>query len=48
MIASNEIPANRRVDCDTRVAMMGPDGEKMNTKYGETLEGGLAVSLTLG
>ena len=46
-IASNEIPANRRVDFDTTVAAMALTAKKMNSKYKETLEGGLAVSLTL-
>jgi len=47
MIASNEIPANRRVDFDTTVAAMALTAKEMNSKYKETSEGGLAVSLTL-
>ena len=47
MIASNEIPTNRRVDFDTTVAAMALTAKKMNSKYKKTLEGGLAVSLTL-
>ena len=47
MIASNEIPTNRRVDFDTTVAAMALTAKKMNSKYKQTLEGGLAVSLTL-
>ena len=44
MIASNEIPANRRVDFDTTVAAMALTAKEMNSKYKETSEGGLAVS----
>jgi L-serine dehydratase len=47
MIASNEIPADRRVDFDTTVAAMALTAKEMNAKYKETSEGGLAVSLTL-
>lgn len=47
MIASNEIPANRRVDFDTTVEAMALTAREMNTKYKETSEGGLAVSLVL-
>jgi L-serine dehydratase len=47
MIASNEIPANRRVDFDTTVTAMALTAKEMNSKYKETSEGGLAVSLTL-
>ena len=47
MIASNEIPANRRVDFDTTVNAMALTAREMNTKYKETSEGGLAVSLVL-
>jgi L-serine dehydratase len=47
MIASNEIPANRRVDFDTTVSAMALTAREMNSKYKETSEGGLAVSLTL-
>jgi L-serine dehydratase len=47
MIASNEIAANRRVDFDTTVAAMALTAKEMNSKYKETSEGGLAVSLTL-
>jgi L-serine dehydratase len=47
MIASNEIPANRRVDFDTTVSAMALTAKEMNSKYKETSEGGLAVSLTL-
>jgi L-serine dehydratase len=47
MIASNEVPANRRVDFDTTVAAMALTAKEMNSKYKETSEGGLAVSLVL-
>jgi Serine dehydratase alpha chain len=47
MIASNEIPTNRRVDFDTTVAAMALTAKEMNSKYKETSEGGLAVSVTL-
>jgi L-serine dehydratase len=47
MIASNEIPINRRVDFDTTVEAMALTAKEMNAKYKETSEGGLAVSLVL-
>jgi L-serine dehydratase len=47
MIASNEIPANRRVDFDTTVGAMALTAKEMNSKYKETSEGGLAVSVVL-
>ena len=47
MIASNEIPADRRVDFDTTVTAMALTAKEMNTKYKETSEGGLAVSVVL-
>jgi L-serine dehydratase len=47
MIASNEIPVNRRVDFDTTVEAMALTAREMNSKYKETSEGGLAVSLVL-
>jgi L-serine dehydratase len=47
MIASNEIPANRRLDFDTTVSAMALTAKEMNTKYKETSEGGLAVSVVL-
>jgi L-serine dehydratase len=47
LIASNEIPANRRVDFDSCVAAMALTAKDMNSKYKETSEGGLAVSVTL-
>jgi L-serine dehydratase len=47
MIASNEIPENRRVDFDSTVSAMALTAKEMNSKYKETSEGGLAVSVTL-
>jgi L-serine dehydratase len=47
MIASNEIPSNRRVDFDTTVNAMALTAKEMNAKYKETSEGGLAVSVVL-
>ncbi len=47
MIASNEIPADRRLDFDTTVDAMALTAREMNTKYKETSEGGLAVSVVL-
>jgi L-serine dehydratase len=47
MIASNEVPTNRRVDFDTTVNAMALTAKEMNSKYKETSEGGLAVSLVL-
>jgi L-serine dehydratase len=47
LIASNEIPAARRVDFDTTMTAMALTAKEMNSKYKETSEGGLAVSLTL-
>ncbi len=47
MIASNEIPVDRRVDFDTTVAAMALTAKEMNSKYKETSEGGLAVAVTL-
>jgi hypothetical protein len=47
VIATNEIPAHRRVDFDTTVAAMALTAKEMNAKYKKTSEGGLAVSVTL-
>jgi L-serine dehydratase len=47
VIATNEVPAHRRVDFDTTVAAMALTAKEMNAKYKETSEGGLAVSVTL-
>ena len=47
MIATNEIPTARRVDFDTTVSAMALTAKEMNSKYKETSEGGLAVSVVL-
>jgi L-serine dehydratase len=47
IIASNEMPADRRVDFDTTVEAMALTAREMSSKYKETSEGGLAVSVTL-
>jgi len=47
LIAKNEVPANRRVDFDSTVQALAITAKEMNSKYKETSEGGLAVSLTL-
>jgi L-serine dehydratase len=47
LIASNEIPANRRLDFDTTMNAMALTAREMNSKYKETSEGGLAVSVVL-
>jgi L-serine dehydratase len=46
-IASEEIPEERRVDLDTTISAMDLTAKEMNSKYKETSEGGLAVSLVL-
>jgi len=46
-IASDEIPEERRVDLDTTIAAMALTAREMNSKYKETSEGGLAVSVVL-
>lgn len=47
MIARSEIPAHRRLDFDTTVTAMALTAKEMNSKYKETSEGGLAVSVVL-
>jgi L-serine dehydratase len=47
LIAKNEIPANRRVDLDSTITALAITAKEMNSKYKETSEGGLAVSLVL-
>jgi len=47
LIAKNEIPANRRLDLDTTITALALTAKEMNSKYKETSEGGLAVSVTL-
>jgi L-serine dehydratase len=46
-IASEENPSERRVDLDTTIAAMALTAKEMNSKYKETSEGGLAVSVVL-
>jgi len=46
-IASEENPTERRVDLDTTVDAMALTAKEMNSKYKETSEGGLAVSVVL-
>jgi L-serine dehydratase len=46
-IASEEVPEERRVDLDTTIAAMALTAREMNSKYKETSEGGLAVSVVL-
>jgi L-serine dehydratase len=46
-IASEEVPEKRRVDLDTTIAAMALTAKEMNSKYKETSEGGLAVSVVL-
>jgi len=46
-IASGEMPEERRVDLDTTIAAMALTAKEMNSKYKETSEGGLAVSVVL-
>jgi len=46
-IASNELPVNRRVDFDTTITALALTAKEMNSKYKETSEGGLAVSVVL-
>ena len=47
LMATNEIPANRRVDLDSVITAMALTAREMNSKYKETSEGGMAVSLVL-
>jgi L-serine dehydratase len=47
LIAKNEVPVNRRVDLDTTVTAMALTAKEMNSKYKETSEGGLAVSVVI-
>jgi L-serine dehydratase len=46
-IASGEVAEERRVDLDTTIAAMALTAKEMNSKYKETSEGGLAVSVVL-
>jgi L-serine dehydratase len=46
-IASNEIASRHRVDLDATVAALAMTAQEMNSKYKETSEAGLAVSVVL-
>jgi L-serine dehydratase len=46
-IASEEVSELRRVDLDTTISAMALTAKEMNSKYKETSEGGLAVSVVL-
>lgn len=46
-IASNEIASRHRVDLDATIVAMAQTAKDMNTKYKETSEAGLALSVTL-
>jgi len=46
-IASNEIETRHRVDLDATILAMAQTAKDMNSKYKETSEAGLAVSVTL-
>ena len=46
-IASNEVASRHRVDLDATITAMAQTAKDMNSKYKETSEAGLAVSVTL-
>jgi L-serine dehydratase len=46
-IASNEIETRHRVDLDATITAMAQTAKEMNSKYKETSEAGLAVSVVL-
>jgi len=46
-IATNEIESRHRVDLDATIAAMAQTAKEMNSRYKETSEAGLAVSVTL-
>ena len=46
-IASNEIASRHRIDLDATITAMAQTAKDMNSKYKETSEAGLAVSVTL-
>jgi L-serine dehydratase len=46
-IASNEIASRHRVDFDATVAALAQTAKDMNSKYKETSEAGLALSVVL-
>jgi len=45
--SASQVPASRRVDFDTTVNAMALTAKEINSKYKETSEGGLAVSVVL-
>src|SRR6516165_5969889 len=47
MVATNEIASRHRVDLDTTIKTLADTGKDMNSKYKETSEAGLAVSVVL-
>jgi L-serine dehydratase len=47
MIATNEIESRHRIDLDATITAMAQTAKDMNSKYKETSEAGLAVSVTL-
>jgi len=47
VIASNEIESRHRVDLDATITAMAQTAKDMNSKYKETSEAGLALSVTL-
>jgi len=47
IIASNEIASRHRVDLDATITAMAQTAKDMNSKYKETSEAGLAMSVTL-
>ena len=46
-IASNEIESRHRIDLDSTITAMAQTAKDMNTKYKETSQAGLALSVTL-
>ncbi len=46
-IASNEIASRHRIDLDATITAMAQTAKDMNTKYKETSQAGLALSVTL-
>ena len=47
VIASNEIASRHRIDLDATIFAMAQTAKDMNSKYKETSEAGLALSVTL-
>jgi len=46
-IASNEVASRHRIDLDATITAMAQTAKEMNSKYKETSEAGLALSVTL-